>query len=422
MIEERTIRSILAQQSQEAQQVPLESLCSRKEEALLELSSSQAQIVIGVRRSGKSTMCHRFLRSHQIDYAYVNFDDDRLTDFGNEDWDTMLTSLTILYGDFSYLFLDEPQNVPTWHLFVNRMLRQRVHVFLTGSNAKLLSGELSTHLTGRYNQVELYPLSFSEYLDLRGISSEPLLISDKAALQVAFENYLEQGGLPETLQHKRWKNYLSTIFSSIITRDIVQRFRVRYPEALNDIALQLLDNFAREVNYEGLSKMVGATTDKTVRKYVSYLSQAYLFVPLHKFSFKSRVRMRGSKLYVVDNGFASAINEMKDTDMGWKLENIVFLELLRRSYDNPYKVYYHKSAYEIDFVIVRGRKVSELIQVSVSLSNDKTRQREFSALVAGADDLHCGNLTIITLDSSSHTQYKGHEINVCNAVEWLIKT
>ena len=155
MIEERTIRSILAQQSQEAQQVPLESLCSRKEEALLELSSSQAQIVIGVRRSGKSTMCHRFLRSHQIDYAYVNFDDDRLTDFGNEDWDTMLTSLTILYGDFSYLFLDEPQNVPTWHLFVNRMLRQRVHVFLTGSNAKLLSGELSTHLTGRYNQVEL---------------------------------------------------------------------------------------------------------------------------------------------------------------------------------------------------------------------------------------------------------------------------
>ena len=103
MIEERTIRSILAQRSQEAQQVPLESLCSRKEEALLELSSSQAQIVIGVRRSGKSTMCHRFLRSHQIDYAYVNFDDDRLTDFGNEDLDTMLSSLTILYGDFSYL-------------------------------------------------------------------------------------------------------------------------------------------------------------------------------------------------------------------------------------------------------------------------------------------------------------------------------
>ena len=172
-MEVQKIREIVAQQRDEVLRMNVRNWCDRVEEQFLELDSPLAQIVIGVRRSGKSTLCHKFLKQHNITYAYINFDDERMVNFHTEDFDRLLEALTIVYGDFEYLFVDEPQNISYWHLFVNRLLRQQVHVFLTGSNAKLLSGELATHLTGRYNQIELYPLSFSEYVALLNINKNP---------------------------------------------------------------------------------------------------------------------------------------------------------------------------------------------------------------------------------------------------------
>ena len=162
MITERIILQVLAEQRDEKNSYDTTTWVARREESLFELNSSLAQIVIGVRRSGKSTLCHKVLIENGINYAYANFDDDRLASLDVEDLNTLLSCIYQIYGaDIQYLFLDEVQNVEGWHMFVNRLLRSKMHVIVTGSNAKLLSGELATYLTGRYNEIHLFPFSFS---------------------------------------------------------------------------------------------------------------------------------------------------------------------------------------------------------------------------------------------------------------------
>lgn len=168
----RKLLTIFSDQKEELLNNDITNLCDRKEETQLSLTSNLAQIVIGVRRSGKSTLCEKFIRQNKTDFAYVNFDDDRLSGMKSDDFDTMLDALYQIYGNFKYLFLDEIQNISGWQLLVNRLLRQKIHVFITGSNSKLLSSELTTHLTGRHNKVELYPFSFSEYAKITGTDTE----------------------------------------------------------------------------------------------------------------------------------------------------------------------------------------------------------------------------------------------------------
>lgn len=138
-------------------------MCQRREERLVDVNSTQAQVIIGVRRSGKSTLCYQVLRDHNLKFAYADFDDERLVELKSDQLNDVLEILYKIYGDFNYLFLDEIQNVEGWHLFVNRMLRKKMHVIITGSNAKLLSGELATHLSGRNKEISLYPFSFKEF-------------------------------------------------------------------------------------------------------------------------------------------------------------------------------------------------------------------------------------------------------------------
>ena len=163
MIDTRTLEVILSEQKEELEARAQETLCHRPEEALVEINSPQAQVVIGVRRSGKSTMCYQALQRRGVPFAYADFDDERLKGLQAEQLNDVLEVLYKIYGDFQYLFLDEIQDVTGWHLFVNRLLRQKMHVIITGSNAKLLSGELATHLTGRNKEIALYPFSFKEF-------------------------------------------------------------------------------------------------------------------------------------------------------------------------------------------------------------------------------------------------------------------
>ena len=161
-MKEKIILEVLAEQKEEIANMDVTKWCDRLEEDLFEFDSPLAQVVIGVRRSGKSTICHKVLLQNNIRYAYANLDDDRLFDLETSDLNTLLSCIYQLYGqDINYILLDEIQNVDGWHLFVNRLLRTGFHVFVTGSNAKLLSSELATHLTGRYNEIKLYPFSFA---------------------------------------------------------------------------------------------------------------------------------------------------------------------------------------------------------------------------------------------------------------------
>ena len=191
---------VLSDQKEEFQRFSKRNLCTRMEESQLSLDSRLAQVVIGVRRSGKSTLCLKYFAGRKIAPAYVNFDDERLADLHADGLDEMLQCLYRINGDFTHLFLDEIQNIDKWPLFVNRLLRQGIKIILTGSNANLLSGELATHLTGRYHQIELYPFSFMEYCmytktDLTGQSTK-----SQALRQRALDRYLLQGGFPELLE------------------------------------------------------------------------------------------------------------------------------------------------------------------------------------------------------------------------------
>ena len=415
-----TYRQTLLDQQKEKAEISPENLTTRREETYFDLNSQLAQIVIGVRRSGKSTICHKVLKQNNIDYAYINFDDERLYNLETEDLNTVLEALYMVYGDFKYLFCDEIQNISSWFLFVNRLLRQKIRLIITGSNAKLLSSELSTHLTGRYNQIELFPFSFSEILEYKNISADDDSTLGVAHRKSAFEEYMSQGGFPELFEVKNKKAYIRNLFNSIIERDIKQRFSVRYSESLRKMADYLTDTPCSEISYKSLAKQFSFGSAHTAENYVSYLRQAYLLIGLQKFSFKSRERIRNEKNYVIDTALISTAKEgFSEQNFGWRLENIVCIELFRRRNQTLNDIYYHKNGYEVDFVLVSDNKVVELIQVSIDISTQKTFNREINALLRAAEELHCNNLTLITLNENRTYTTDKQQINIVPILKWL---
>ena len=412
---------IIADQRIEVEQFELAEICNRPEEALVDLESPLAQIVIGVRRCGKSTLCHTVLKKSGVNYAYVNFDDERFSDLSAEKLNDVLESLYMVYGDFNHLFLDEIQNVKGWNLFVNRLLRQKMHLIITGSNAKLLSSELSTYLTGRYNQIELFPFSFAEYLRLNEIKINALTTKDKAFQKRAFEEYIVSGGFPELLNIKDHKGYIRQLVNSIVTVDIKRRFKIRYLDALVKITKYMIANFAQEVNYKSVAEMFGLGSQHTAENYINYLRQTYLLVGINKFSFKARERVRAEKMYLIDPALLTQQeNNLTGDNIGWRLENIVYLELLRRRKMADVDIYYYRTKYEIDFVLSNGLNVRELIQVSAFVDKEKTFKRECAALVKGSKELKCDNLTLITMGESKNHEVEGVQINEVNIIEWLL--
>jgi predicted AAA+ superfamily ATPase len=418
---ENKFEQVIAEQREEREFLPTTEWCSRTEEAKIDLNSPLAQIIIGVRRSGKSTICHKVLKNRNIDYAYVNFDDERLYDLKSEQLNDILQALYIVYGDFTHLFLDEIQNVEGWHLFINRLLRQNIRLIVTGSNAKLLSGELSTHLTGRYVEIELFPFSFTETLDYKKIISKVKTTKEIAFRRQAYFDYLKQGGFPEMfpISEIQKREYLRTLFQSIIFKDIVKRFNIKYIKTLTDISNVLLNNVSREISYTRIAKMLNIKSVHTAQNYVSYLEQAYLFLSVPRFSYKSIARAGNRKVYAIDSAFLSFLPEITGSNEGYLLENIVFLELCRRRSDSHFDIYYYKNNYEIDFVITKNGNIQELIQVSLTLNNEKTRKREISALVKASSDLKCKNLKIITQEEKEIIVQNDKTIEIVSIIDWL---
>ena len=341
MTTEKKILQVITEQKEYIKEFKTEKLVSRKEENLFEFDSSLAQVVIGVRRSGKSTICHKVLIEQNIEYAYVNFDDDRMADIRTEDLNTVLSCIYQVYGsDIKYLFIDEIQNVDGWYLFVNRLLRTNVRVFVTGSNAKLLSGELATHLTGRYNEIRLYPFSFSEYCDYHKIDTQSITTKADAERKRAFVEYVNDGGFPEIQSLRNKRVYIQSLIEAILTKDIQKRFKIRNVDTLRKITHHLINNICQEINYDEISKLLGVT-DNTVRKYVDYLRQAFLIQSLTKYSYKSKERIRNAKAYIIDPGLQNnRDNAFASENIGWRLENIVYIELLRRCSNNFLDIYY----------------------------------------------------------------------------------
>lgn len=423
MIDEKTILQVLAEQQEEIKSYKPQKWVTRKEESLFEFDTTMAQVVIGVRRSGKSTLCHKVLLERGVRYGYVNFDDDRLADLKTEDLNTVLSCVYQLYGtDVPYLVLDEIQDVDGWYLFVNRLLRTSLHIFVTGSNAKLLSGELATHLTGRYNEIHLYPFSFSEYCLYHQIDMQSITTKADAERKRAFMDYIHDGGFPEMQGLRNKRAYVQSLIEAILRKDIKKRFNIRNIESLRKLAHHLINNACQEVNYDELSELLGIA-DKTVKKYVDYLSQAFLVQLLTRHSFKSKERIRNQKVYIVDTGLqGNRDNALMPENIGWRLENIVFIELLRRCAQDFLDIYYHKPApraKEIDFVVCDQDKAVELIQVAYEIDSPKAYDRETSSLVKASDALSCSHLTLIAFSQTRDVEIEGKTIHIISALEWL---
>jgi len=424
MTDEKTILQVLAEQQEEIKSYKPQKWVTRKEESLFEFDTTMAQVVIGVRRSGKSTLCHKVLLERGVRYGYVNFDDDRLADMKTEDLNTVLSCVYQLYGtDVPYLVLDEIQDVDGWYLFVNRLLRTTLHIFVTGSNAKLLSGELATHLTGRYNEIHLYPFSFSEYCLYHQIDTQSITTKADAERKRAFMDYIHDGGFPEMQGLRNKRAYVQSLIEAILRKDIKKRFNIRNIESLRKLAHYLINNACQEVNYEELSGLLGIA-DKTVKKYVDYLSQAFLVQLLTRHSFKSKERIRNQKAYIVDTGLqGNRDNALMPENIGWRLENVVFIELLRRCAHDFLDVYYHKPApraKEIDFVVCDQNKAVELIQVAYEIDSPKAYDRETSSLVKASDALSCSHLTLIAFSQTRDVEIEGKTIHIISALEWLL--
>lgn len=420
------IYNVILDQRDELPTLVEDNFVNRPEADLIAVDDKLAQVVIGVRRSGKSTLCHMALREAGVKYAYVNFDDDRLAELTIKDLNSVLEGIYRVYGsDIKHIFFDEIQNVDGWHLFVNRLLRQGLHLIVTGSNAKLLSSELATHLTGRYNEIRLYPFSFHDYCVYNNVATDVPTTKNRAALKNALNQYLMEGGFPELNSLSNKQGYVNSLIDAIITKDIMKRFHIRNGSGLKTLANHLINNSGQIVNVKGLVDTFNIGSAKTVKNYLDYLSQAFLLVPLSKYSYKSTERLRNNKMYVVDTGMLTYRNDTLSPDnLGWRLENVVFLELLRRCAIDYRDIFYYRPtsrSREVDFVIAERGRILELIQVAYDVSNPKTLTRELTSLAEAAAKVGCHKLTLIACTDSRTEQVNGAEIEVISAIDWLLE-
>ena len=425
MADEKVILQVLSEQKEYVQNYAPQKWVDRYEETLFEFDSTLAQVIIGVRRSGKSTLGHKVLLQHGVRYGYANFDDDRLANLRTEDLNTVLSCIYQIYGtDIKYIFLDEIQDVEGWHLFVNRLLRSNLHIVVTGSNAKLLSGELATHLTGRYNEIHLFPFSFYEYCAYHQIDLTSITTKAEAERKRAFMDYITTGGFPEIQNIRNKRGYVQSLMEAIVSKDIQRRFNIRNVDALRKIANHLINNVCQEVKYDDLAKILNLT-DMTTKKYVDYLRQAFLIQLLVKHSFKSKERIRNSKAYIVDPGLQNnRDNAFAAENIGWRLENVIYIELLRRCANNFLDIFYYKESprsKEVDFVVCNQDKAVELIQVAYDIDNAKTFKRETDSLIKASSSLHCDQLTLIAFTTTRDIETAGKCIHIVSAIEWLLK-
>ena len=376
-----------------------------------------AHIITGPRRSGKSVLSATLPGKA----LYVNFEDPAMAGFSITDYKKLLQAGYELFGEFDYIVLDEAQEVEGWERMVSA-LRESYPTVVTGSNARLLSREFSTYLTGRYLSYILLPFSFREFLAYKGVNPEVTTTKDEARIKRALLEYIRRGGFPEALRFGR--EYLVNLYNDITTRDVIVRYGIRNVRELKEVAFHLFSNFAGRFTYSKIKNVLGIGNVETVKNYVEYLESAYLVFELPKFSFKPKEVLRGDrKVYAVDTGMVNTIVPKTSENIGRLMENAVFLELLRlRHYRKPSVEIYHyrDDKSEIDFVVREGEKI-ELIQVTYASGRDEIAEREVKGLFRAMELFHLRSGTLITWDYSGKIEAGGKSIDAVPLWKWLLK-
>lgn len=384
------------------------------------LESPLIKLVTGPRRAGKSVLTLLLLKGKN--FAYLNFDDEQLLENFNED--AVLQALMEVYPGFDYLLLDEIQNLDHWDVWVSKLYRRGYNLLITGSNAKLLSSEMGTVLTGRYLEIEVLPFSLAECFRYKqqGLAAE--LPDERAELMLQVEDYMHFGGYPEIVNSRAiTENYLSSLFDSIILKDVAKRYKIRKTTELYQLATYLVSSFCNEFTYSSLRDDLSFSSKSTLQKFCDYLQQTYLFFYLPRYSNKLKLMQKApQKVYVVDNGFLASSAFQTSENKGRLLENLVFSELLRRNNKVGDNIFYYRSRNnrETDFVIREKFHVRQLIQVCYDMAGTKTEKREVDSIIECSGELKCGNLLIITWDQEGIIEKGGYAIHVIPYYKWCI--
>ncbi len=421
MVNLRLLKELLLDQCKDFKNFPLGIERENLKSFETVLKAPHAVVISGLRRAGKSTLLAQISQKYyeEKDYAYVNFEDDRLLSFDASDFHLLLDMIAELFGPKKVYFFDEIQNIPHWEIAIRRLIAEGKKIFITGSNASLLSREFGTKLTGRYLPFELFPFSFREYLQFINLSVEDfrggLRTEQKQHLRKSFEQYLEKGGIPQALLFPELKIH-KILYDDVLYRDIVSRYDVTAVKELRELTAFLLANVGNPISYNKLKSQLMLGSVNTVKSFVEYLESAWLFFVISVFdSSVKRQQIASKKVYGIDTGLIQSLSFRMSENRGRMLENIVFLELKRRSW----QVYYWTSpeGFEVDFYV---KEKNLFIQVCSDLSDKKTRERELRALLLAKKQFPKASLLLLLDHEIEEIVYEGEKITVQPVAEWLL--
>lgn len=386
------------------------------------MRTKQIVVISGVRRSGKSSLLYLLKKAHHLPdekVLYFNFDDERLVTFTPEDFSKIHTAHIELFGTKDYVcFFDEIHNVDGWERYVNRLYEKGIKIYLTGSNAKLLSSEIATTLTGRNVTLELLPFSFKEFLIYNKLPTTPeLALEEQALVKSAFQEYLYFGGFPLVVKEKN-RELLHNYYQDVIYKDVIARYKITHTEELKQLAIFLASNIGKSVSYKTLQKITGVKSVSSIKNYLDYFSQAYLcfFVRKYDTSLKKQI-LNPRKIYWVDHALAQKIGFRLSEDRGRVLENIVFIELKRKGND----IFYHIDRKECDFVLRKGTQVTNLIQVCATMYQPDTRKRELEGLMQAMAKYNLKKGLILTENEEGREKDGTKVIDIKPLWKWLLK-
>ena len=374
-------------------------------------------ILTGLRRSGKSTLLKQLIHQNK-NVCYVNFDDERFLEFNAKDFEQLHEVLLEVYPSPKFYFFDEIQNIDRFETFVRRLHDQGKKMIITGSNASLLSKEFGTRLTGRYKAFEVFPFSFREFLRFKKSVPQKdwlYLTEKKVHLIQLFDEYMTHGGIPEYLKTMDTE-YLHTLYNNILYRDIIARYMIKRQKTLKELVNILMTTIASPFTYNSLKKTLRLSNSITVKEYISYLCNSYMFFEVQRFDYSLKKQLNApKKIYAVDPAFHQVCGTTFSSDKGRVLENLVFLELKRQKKD----VYYFANHHECDFLIKEGSRICEAIQVCYVL-NEGDKEREVAGLLEAMDMFHLKEGLLLTKEQDEEIHVEKKTIQVLPVWKWLL--
>lgn len=382
---------------------------------------SGIMVISGVRRCGKSVLMQQ-IRAKELEQDYfLSFDDDRLIHFTVEDFQLLYDVFMEDFGAQHTFYLDEPQLIAGWERFVDRLYKHGNKVYVTGSNAFMLSKELGTLLTGRHLTHELYPMSLREYASMKEVGIAPkdfYTTEGRAKLSNLQTGFLKEGGFPQYLSTGD-PRYLRELYNDIIFRDLVVRNKLPSEKPIKEVTYYLASNFTHKFTYQSIAKATKIKSPETINAYIGYLEECYLVGVLTKYDHKVGEQIKSpKKVYFIDNGLVSQVGFSFSENLGKKLENAVYIELRRRNLE----LFYFSDSSECDFVVRENGSIVQAYQVTVSLKDPKTRKREEEGLLAAMKAFGLREGTIITLDESEEkTLPDGMVLHVMPFYRWCLK-